>query len=403
MSNPNLIYCKNHSTRKAFRFCDSCKEFICNSCTFNEKHISHLEKIKSFKDILKTYFPNINYQNISHMSKYIELFHFILNYNSSFMPFDLNEVMDQINDKFDTYINKLIELKVKFKILISEKFGILQSLYAQQEKKVLETQNKLLYILNNEDVKYFEKMNTSLEQIRMNKNEKKMLGFIEEYNELIRKSFDNEADFEDKYTLFMAEKLVQKSNKFVKDNILDKLVQNFFDEAIINIDNLYQKINSQNNEDIESLKKNFENIAYETNLDDDERKYNKSTSNLKFNEKNCNVDNNIQLAPKEMEKEKEKEKEIKPKLNQVRAIAQEISKKINEEGKNKIEQNKNINNIKKEKEKEKEKPLKKYPKLDLLKVEFEPPEIETCQFTKEELEEMDMDEKMPRSIQNYIS
>ena len=65
------------------------------------------------------------------------------------MPFDLNEIMDQINDKFDIYINKLIELKVKFKILISEKFGILQSLYAEQEKKVIETQNKLLYILNN--------------------------------------------------------------------------------------------------------------------------------------------------------------------------------------------------------------------------------------------------------------
>ena len=105
------------------------------------------------------------------------------------MPFDLNEIMNQINDKFDTYINKLIELKVNFKILISEKFGILQSIYAAQEKKIKETQNKLLYILNNEDVNYFEKLNTSLEQIRMNKNEKKLLGFIEEYNQLMWKSF----------------------------------------------------------------------------------------------------------------------------------------------------------------------------------------------------------------------
>ena len=33
----------------------------------------------------------------------IELFEFILNYNSSFMPFDLNEIMVHINDKFDKY------------------------------------------------------------------------------------------------------------------------------------------------------------------------------------------------------------------------------------------------------------------------------------------------------------
>ena len=243
MSSTNIIFCKNHSSRKAYRFCDTCKEFICNSCAFNEKHISHLDKIKSFKEILKTYFPNINYQNISHLSKYIELFHFILNYNSSFMPFDLNEIMDQINDKFDTYINKLIDLKIKFKILISEKFGILQSLYAEQEKKVIETQNKLIYILNNEDVNYLEKMNTSLEQIRMNKNEKKMLGFIEEYNQLIRKSFDDDVDFENKNGLFMAQKLVEKSNKYIKENILDKYVQNFFEDEIKKVDNLYQKIN----------------------------------------------------------------------------------------------------------------------------------------------------------------
>ena len=257
MSNTNIIFCKNHSNRKAYRFCDICKEFICNSCAFNEKHITHLQNIKSFKEILKTFFPNINYQNISHLSKYIELFHFILNYNSSFMPFDLNEIMDQINDKFDEYINQLIELKIKFKILISEKFGILQSLYAEQEKKIIETQNKLIYILNNEDVEYFEKMNTNLEKIRMNKNEKKLLGFIEEYNQLLRKSFDDDLDFENKYNLFMAQKLVVKSNKYIKENILDKIIKNFFDDAIKNIDTLYQKINSQNNEDIESIKKKF--------------------------------------------------------------------------------------------------------------------------------------------------
>ena len=158
MSNQNIIFCSNHSNNKSFGFCEECQEFICPSCLFSDKHISHLQKIKSLKDILNSYFPNINnFKNISHLSKYIDLFHFILNYNSSFMPFDLNEIMNQINSKFDNYINKLIDLKIKFKILLSEKFGILQEIYSEQEKKIIETQNKLIYILNKEDLNYLEK------------------------------------------------------------------------------------------------------------------------------------------------------------------------------------------------------------------------------------------------------
>jgi hypothetical protein len=54
------------------------------------------------------------------------------------MPFDLNNIFNQINDKFDEYINKLIELKNKFKILISEKFEIIDSVFSENEKKVLD-------------------------------------------------------------------------------------------------------------------------------------------------------------------------------------------------------------------------------------------------------------------------
>ena len=376
MSNINLVMCKNHSNRKAYRFCDLCKEFICNSCAFNEKHLSHLQKIKSFKEILKNYFPNMNYHNISHLSKYIELFNFILNYNSSFMPFDLNEIMDQINDKFDEYINKLIDLKVKFKILISEKFGILQNIYYEQEKKIIETQNKLIYILNNEDLKYLEKMNTSLEQIRINKNEKKMLQFIEEYNQLMSKSFDDDNDFNNKYSLFMAQKLVEKSNKYIKENILDNIIQNYFNEDLKNIDNLYQKINLQNNTDIEALKKQFEYINTDYNLDEDDKKNSKIINNNKLSNNNINTNKNNENI--------QKEKDVKEKINQLNKINQETPKKAKEEDKKKLDSI-NFNN-----NKEQSKPKKSKP--EMLKIEFNPPEIETCQFTKEELEEMDIDD-----------
>ena len=374
MSNQNIIFCSNHSNNKSFGFCEECQEFICPSCLFSDKHISHLQKIKSLKDILNSYFPNINnFKNISHLLKYIDLFHFILNYNSSFMPFDLNEIMNQINSKFDNYINKLIELKIQFKILLSEKFGILQEIYYEQEKKIIETQNKLIYILNKEDLNYLEKMNTYLEQIRLNQNKKKIMEFIEEYNKLIIKAFENDKDFEDKYKFFMAQKLIEKNNRYIKENILDKYVQNFFEEAIKNIDNLFHIINNQHNKDIESLKKQLNNINIDYNLNEEEKQFNKnSNKNLKLNDNN----NSIKNVYKTNEKNPEKE------INQINS---EIKKENNNNNSQKESNNVNIN-------KEEEKTNKNNSKLELLKIEFDPPEIETCQFTEKELAEMDMDD-----------
>ena len=43
----------------------------------------------------------------------------------------------------------------------------------------------------------------------------------------------------------------------------------------------------------------------------------------------------------------------------------------------------------------------KKPKVELLKIEFDPPEIETCQFTEKELEEKDkIREKENNNIKN---
>ena len=136
MSNVNLILCQNHQKRKAYRYCEQCKEFICNSCALQEKHINHIQQIKSFSDTIKSYLPYINSLNKTSLSKYIELFHFIVNYNSSFMPMDITNIINQINDKFDNYINKLVDLKIKLKILISEKFELLNSIFNENENKI---------------------------------------------------------------------------------------------------------------------------------------------------------------------------------------------------------------------------------------------------------------------------
>ena len=360
MSNVNLILCQNHIKRKAYRYCEQCKEFICNSCALQEKHINHIQKIKSFSDTIKSYLPYINSLNKTSLSKYIELFHFIVNYNSSFMPMDINNIINQINDKFDNYINKLIDLKIKLKILISEKFELLNSIFNENENKIIDTQNKLLSILNNEDEQYFEKMNTCLEQLRLNKNDKNSMNFIEKYNKLIKQAFDDENDFNIKYNLYSAQKQIEKNNKLVKENILDKLIQPYFNDAIKNIDNIYQKINTQNNSDLDSLKKKFDYLKTNPNKDDIEDEENEN-----INEKI--IKKEIKNNEKKIE-QKDFRTEIKLRKVQTK---QETSKKIITEEPKKI--------IKEETK----------PKYELLKIEFDPPDIESCQFTQKELEEMD--------------
>ena len=370
MSNPNIIVCQNHQKRKAYRYCEECQEFICNTCALQEKHINHIKKVKSFSDTIKSYLPNINSLNKTTLSKYIELFYFITNYNSSFMPIDLNNIINQINENFDTYINKLIDLKIKFKILVTQKFELINSIFEENEKRVLETQNKILSILNNEDNQYFEKMNECLEQLRLNKNDKNSMNFIDKYNTLIKQAFDDENDFNIKYNLYNAHKQVEKNNKLIKENIIDKLIKPYFNESLKNIDNIYQKINNQNNKDLDSLKKNFEYLLNNPNKNDleDEEKDEKIEINSKKKE--------IKVEPKENKQEiKLRQVPNKPEPEKKIIKTEEPKKIIKEEPKKII--------------KEEPKKIEIKPKLELLKIEFEPPDIESCQFTQKEIEEME--------------
>ena len=87
-------------------------------------------------------------------------------------------------------------------------------------------------MLNNQQCKYFKNINICLDELCANKNEKNIMNFVDKYNELMKKSFDDENDFKTKYNLYLAQKEVIKNNKLVKENILDKLVQPCFKEAL---------------------------------------------------------------------------------------------------------------------------------------------------------------------------
>jgi len=395
MSNVNILLCQNHPKRKAYRYCEECNEFICNACAFQEKHLTHLQKIKSFCDTLKFSFPQISSLNISSLSKYVELFHFIINYNSSFMPFDLNNIINQINDKFDEYINKLIELKNKFKILISEKFELIDSIFSENEKKVLDTQNKILSMLNNQQCQYFEKMNICLDELCVNKNEKNIMNFVDKYNELIKEAFDDESDFKMKYNLYLAQKEVVKNNKLIKENILDKLVQPYFKEALKNIENVYNKINSQNNKDLDSLKKKFDYLIKNPNkyeIEDEEKDEKIEIKNKPVKIEENKQDNSSKTNPFKVELKKIiKEQPNKIIKEEPKQINKEEPKKVVKEEQKKIDKEELKKVIKTEEKKVIKEEAKKEPqvqKIELLNIEFEPPDIESNHFTKKELEEM---------------
>ena len=334
MSNDDIIFCNNHQNKKAERYCYDCNEFICSSCCFQPKHLEHFESMKSFEDIIKGTFPQLESLDFSSLSNCIQLFHYIVNYNSSFSPIPINNLNVYIDEKFNEYINKLVEIKIKLKTLIAERIELMNSTFEKNEENILQMQTKIINLINNEDIKYFERMNECLEQINLNKNNNNLLKFVNEYNNIIKEAFSDENDFNNKYSLFLAQKEISKYNQIFKDNVLDKLIQPFFNENLKKLQNIYQNISNQNITDFNNLKNQFERIMNEPHS---------------FS-KTIDI-NNTNYQNKSPEKEK---KSFQTQQN-------------TKQTKTSTEQFPQVNNQK----------IPPKPKIPLLEIEFDPPQIET--------------------------
>ena len=87
MSNEEFIMCKYHNSKKAKKFCSLCKEFLCNSCAF-DNHLTHTREIKTLNelyiddltktDVIEKKIP-LKLDNI--IKQKIEFFLFVLNYS----------------------------------------------------------------------------------------------------------------------------------------------------------------------------------------------------------------------------------------------------------------------------------------------------------------------------------
>lgn len=442
------LYCKIHSNEYYENYCEECKELICPHCALSQKHFSHISKIKSLEEVIKQKIKGIDdFKNFS-LYKTTELFQFIINYNSLFVPFDNSYIINSINDQFEKYIQKIIELKFEIINLFSKKFELMSNILQSTKKTVVETQNKLLAKIggsNDNNNEYLNKLNMCLEKIRINKNPNEAMNFIGEYQNLINECFENNEDLNKKYNFYLAYKYLNDISFSFKDKFFDKLILPNFKNALSQTEELIKKLNIEEKKDYEDFNSKLKELNIETEINKKQNKIEKNKENknneneIKLNKekdidkKEQNDNNNIKdknqenieqnnnKKENENENEKEESKQKNEKKEEINEVGEKEKKKEKEKEKENIKENNNVNNqnkdekdksnenIKKENEKkenDKEKEREEFKKMldnknkqkkneknDHCNIEFEPPKIEGGKMTQEEINNLKEDEE----------
>ena len=301
----NIIPCKNHLEEYAEHYCEECNEFICPQCALSNNHFYHINKIKSIEQIIKEKIKGIDDIKNFSLYKTTELFQFIINYNSLFIPFDNNYIINSINEQFDTYIGKIIELKLNIINIFSKKFELISQILQSTKSLVLETQqNLLLKILenngdNNNENEYLNKLNTCLEKIRLNRNPNEIMKFIGEYQDLINNCFKNNDDLNQKYNFYMAYKYLNNISFNFKNNFFDKLIQPCLINSSKQIEELIKKLNIEEKKEFEDFESKIKELHIDTNIKKESNKIkNKNNIDMHIDHIDKINNNNIQFEQK---------------------------------------------------------------------------------------------------------
>ena len=413
------ILCKTHFEENADHYCEQCKEIICPHCALSKNHFPHINKIKSLEEFIKQKINFINDNKNFPINKTIELFHFILNYNSMNLPFEKNYLINSINDQIDEYIEKIIELKLKVKNIFSKKVDLISNVLKSSKNYVIETQLKILSKIYDKENKndYLNKLNLCLEKIKQNKNSNDAIKFIEEYQNLIKDCFEDENDLNNKYNFYMAYKYLNEISLNFKNNVFEKLIKSSFQKCINQIEEVLKQLDAEEKKEYKQLeiklnelnieKKSLKayneqnNILKKNNdINENKIKVNNKKNELNFNNKIENVISNRikQFEEKEIKtKEDNLNQEKKEKIINKNNIKENEEKEFNQKIKNE--------NEKPKEEKEKEK-IKENLENNIIKEEnpknnnnmnlnivFEPPKIEGGKMTQEEINNLEGDEE----------
>ena len=373
------FFCNSHLEKYTEYYCEECNEFVCSHCALSNNHLSHINKIKKIEEIIKQKIKNIDdFKNFS-LYKTTELFQFIINYNSSFFYYDNNYIISSINEQFDLYIGKIVELKLIIKQIFHQRFEIVSKILQSTKQSVLETQKNLLLKINENgnlnNNEYLKKINLCLEKIRLNKNQNEVMKFIEEYQKLINECFESEEDLNKKYNFYMAYKYLNDTSLNFKDIFFDKLILQFFKNSLNQLDNLIKGLNEKEKKEYEKIKSKINELKIESYKKEKEKDNNieenskiEKNENVKKEMKSNNINpdeqkkqNSILEKIKKLEENKKKEENIKKECKIEDKQKQEKKEEIKKEDnklKNIIKEENIIKNEMKEEEKNKEKEVK---------------------------------------------
>ena len=301
------LFCNKHIDNFAEHYCEECNEFICPYCALSNNHINHINKIKTIEEIIKQIIGNI--EEIKNFSIYrtIELFHFIINYNSLYNPLNKSNILTLIAEQFDEYIGKIIEIKMKIINSFSKEFEIISNTYKDIKKSVLETQEKFLLKIteNNEENKneYLEKLNLCLEKVRLNKNQNEEIKFLGEYSNLINECFESDDDLNKKYNFYLAYKYLNDNLLNFKDKFFNKMIQPFLEKSLNQLQDLINNINTEEKKDHEKIKSKLDELNTELSNKNKKNKIINNKKDIKNDKKeeikiiennNKNINDNVQ-------------------------------------------------------------------------------------------------------------
>ena len=275
MSNEEFIMCKYHNSKKAKKFCSLCKEFLCNSCAF-DNHLTHTREIKTLNelyiddltktDVIEKKIP-LKLDNI--IKQKIEFFLFVLNYSHPIQNLPDTENIKTLFNEFDNYMCNIISCKNCIKNILQKRNELVEKVVRDNQKNISELQNKLAakYCI---DQDFINKINILHEKISNENNIDSLCELYTSYESIINELIND--NFEEKEELFQQYKkvsLIRQSIKTYNEKLLSEIFEKKRKIIEETIKDIYTEINNNQNLFVNNIK----DIIQQKQEEENERKY----------------------------------------------------------------------------------------------------------------------------------
>lgn len=237
------VFCINNNYHQANNYCSTCSNFYCNSC-LNPTHKNH---------------SVINLGNLfDSLGANIEILLHIYDKDNMWNGFDVNSDLEEI----DTIITEICNIRQKIGELVEERNKNYYQLIETFNQKV----NKISSSLSNSNLPNIDNLKSLFNQIKLEKNNSKLINLYIEYLSNIQSILKNEDDKKELVNLFSKIKknkeILKEKNKTIKNEFLKAFSKNLIEGQHSTI-----KINKQQYEnEISNIKTQITNIKPQTSF-----------------------------------------------------------------------------------------------------------------------------------------